>query len=126
MKEKSGSTIALGNLIVSDAQPPTVKTFGLRALPPGVAPTNVTLDAALRKRVIEGVNADLAEFYIDAGVARQMEDALGRVHTKRRASTMSANERKPRKRTSSFSNREKIRRKPLSLRNSRSISFRFL
>src|SRR5579863_10370104 len=51
---------------------------------------------------------------------------LGRVHTKRKASTMSANEKKPRKRTSSFSNREKIRRKPLSLRNSRSISFRFL
>ena len=56
-----------------------------------------------------------------AGVA-----VLGRVHTTRRASTMSANERKPRKRTSSFSNREKIRRKPLSLRNSRSISLRFL
>jgi len=51
---------------------------------------------------------------------------LGRVHTTRSASTMRANERKPRKRTSSFSKREKMRRKPLSLRNRRSISLRFL
>jgi imidazolonepropionase-like amidohydrolase len=51
---------------------------------------------------------------------------LGRVHTTRRASTMSAKERNARKTTSSFSKREKIRRKPLSLRNSRSISLRFL
>ncbi len=43
-----------------------------------------------------------------------------------RASTMSAKLRKPMKRTSSFSKREKILRKPLSLRNSRSISLRFL
>jgi DNase/tRNase domain of colicin-like bacteriocin len=51
---------------------------------------------------------------------------LGRVHTNRSASTMSAKDRNPRKRTSSFSKREKMRRKPLSLRNSRSISLRFL
>lgn len=43
-----------------------------------------------------------------------------------RASTMRAKFRKPMKSTSSFSKREKILRKPLSLRNSRSISLRFL
>ncbi len=43
-----------------------------------------------------------------------------------RASTMSAKLRKPMKSTSSFSNLEKILRKPLSLRNNRSISLRFL
>ncbi len=37
-----------------------------------------------------------------------------------------ANERKPRRRASSFLKREKMRRKPLSLRNSGSISLRFL
>ncbi len=42
------------------------------------------------------------------------------------ASTMRAKLRKPMKSTSSFSNLEKILRKPLSLRNSRSISLRFL
>ena len=51
---------------------------------------------------------------------------LGPVHTNRSASTMSAKHRKARNKTSSFSNREKMRRKPLSLRKSRSISLRFL
>jgi hypothetical protein len=76
VKEKGGSTTALGNLLVKDGQPPTVETFGLRALPPGIVPVSVTLDAALRKRVIDGIDSNLAEFYIDAGVAQQMQDAL--------------------------------------------------
>ena len=41
-------------------------------------------------------------------------------------STMSANERNPRKSASSFSKREKIRRKPLNRRKRPSISLRFL
>jgi hypothetical protein len=53
VKEKGGDATALGNLLVKDGQPPTVETFGLRALPPGVVPVNVMVDAALRKRVIE-------------------------------------------------------------------------
>ncbi len=76
VKEKGGSTTALGNLLVKDGQPPKVETFGLRALPPGVTPVNVTLDAALRKRVIDGVDADLAEFYVDAKLAKQMQEAV--------------------------------------------------
>lgn len=76
VKEKGGSTTALGNLLVKDGQPPTVETFGLRALPPGVVPVNVALDAALRKRVIDGINSNLAEFYIDPGLAKQMQEAL--------------------------------------------------
>lgn len=76
VREKGGSTAALGNLAVKDGQPPTVETFSIRALPPGVAPVNVTLDAALRKQVIAGVNADLAEYYVDSAVAKQMQDAL--------------------------------------------------
>src|ERR1700683_3710955 len=76
VKEKGGPTTALGNLLVKDGQPPTVATFGLRALPPGVALVNVNLDAALRKQVIDGIGADLTEFYIDASLAAQMKDAL--------------------------------------------------
>lgn len=76
VKEKSGQTTALGNLLVKDGQPPTVATFALRALPPGVVLENVTLDAARRKKVIDGVNADLKEFYIEPAVAQQMADAL--------------------------------------------------
>ncbi len=76
VKEKGGPTTALGNLLVKAGQPPTVATFALRALPPGVALANVTLDAALRKQVIDGIGADLTEFYIDAPLAAQMKDAL--------------------------------------------------
>jgi hypothetical protein len=78
VKEKGGDTTALGNLVVvvKDGQPPTVATFGLRALPPGATPVNVALDAALRKRVIDGVGDMLTEFYIDAELARQMASAL--------------------------------------------------
>jgi retinol-binding protein 3 len=76
VKEKDGPTIALGNLLVKDGQPPTVATFGLRALPPGATPVNVTLDAAMRHKVIAGINSDLTEFYIEPTVARQMEDAV--------------------------------------------------
>ncbi len=76
VKEKGGPTTALGNLLVKEGQPPTVATFGLRALPPGVALVNVNLDAALRKQVIDGIGTDLIEFYIDAPLAAQMKDAL--------------------------------------------------
>jgi hypothetical protein len=76
VKEKGGPTTALGNLLVKDGQPPTVGTFGLRALPPGAKLENVTVDAAERKKVIDGVDADLKEFYVEAAVAQQMTDAL--------------------------------------------------
>jgi transposase InsO family protein len=56
----------------------------------------------------------------------ELDELLGCVHTIRSASTMSAKQRNARKTTSSFSKREKIRRKPFSLRKSRSISLRFL
>jgi hypothetical protein len=76
VKEKDGPTTALGNLLVKDGNPPTVATFGLRAIPPGVKLENVALDAALRKKVIDGVDADLEKFYIDPPVAEKMEQAL--------------------------------------------------
>lgn len=76
VKEKGGSTTAIGNFVVKPGQPPSVEVFGLRALPPGVQPVNVIVDAALRKRVIDGLNTDLGEFYVDALLAKQMQDAL--------------------------------------------------
>jgi retinol-binding protein 3 len=76
VKEKGGPTTALGNLLVKDGQPPTVVTFGVSALPPGAVVENVTLDAAERKRVIDGVGDSLKEFYIDAPLAQQMADGL--------------------------------------------------
>jgi hypothetical protein len=76
VKEKGGTTTALGNLLVKDGQPPTVVTFGVRALPPGAVVENVRIDAAERKKVIDGVNENLKEFYIDAALAQQMADAV--------------------------------------------------
>jgi hypothetical protein len=74
--EKGGSTTALGNFLVKDGHPPTVGTFGLRALPPGAVLENVTLDAAERKKVIDGVETNLKEYYIEPALAQQMADAL--------------------------------------------------
>jgi hypothetical protein len=76
VKEKSGPTTALGNLLVKDGQPPKVESFGLRAIPPGVEPVEVKVDAALRKRVIDGIDSELREYYIDPEVAKQMAQAL--------------------------------------------------
>lgn len=72
VKEKVGPTNALGNLMVKDGQPPTVELFNLHVLPPDVAIENVTLDAMLRKRVMDGVAENLIEFYIDADLAKRM------------------------------------------------------
>jgi hypothetical protein len=76
VKEKNSPTTAMGNLLVKPGPPPTVDTFGLRATPPGAAPANVILDAALRKSVIDGIDTNLADYYIDAALAKQMADAL--------------------------------------------------
>jgi hypothetical protein len=76
VKEKGGSTTALGNFLVKEGHPPTVGTFGLRALPPGAVLENVTLDAAERKKVIDGVETNLKEYYIEPSLAQQMADAV--------------------------------------------------
>jgi hypothetical protein len=36
----------------------------------------ITLDPALRKRIIDGINTNLGEFYIDAALASQMQTIL--------------------------------------------------
>jgi hypothetical protein len=76
VREKNSSTTALGNLVVKDGNPPMVETFGLRAIPPGVTPVNVTLDAGMRAKVIAGIDEDLAKYYIDPAVAKKMQEAI--------------------------------------------------
>jgi hypothetical protein len=70
VKENGGPTNALGNLLVKDGQPPTVSTFGLRALPLGAVLENVTVDAAMRKKLIDGVATQLNEYYVDPVLAQ--------------------------------------------------------
>ena len=76
VKEKNSDTTGIGDLLVKDGNPSTAVSFGLRALPPGATPQNVVLDAAFRKRVIDGIESDLTEYYVDPGVAAKMNEAL--------------------------------------------------
>jgi len=76
VKGRSDGITALGSLILNDSQPPKVANLSVRALPPGVKPENVVVDSDLRKRVIDGVNADLDKYYIDAAAAGKMRDSL--------------------------------------------------
>ena len=78
VKEKASPTTAIGKIDVSDADPAVVTSFGLRAIPPGMtaADMNIKIDAATRARVIDGVVANLNEFYVYPESAKKMEEAL--------------------------------------------------
>jgi retinol-binding protein 3 len=76
VKEKNSDTHAVGTLAVKDGQPPTVESFNLRAIPPGVTPVNFTLDSAMRQKTIDGVTAALTEYYVDADLAAKMNAAV--------------------------------------------------
>ena len=95
---------------------PSAEVVAYPDLPPPALPASVE---AWRDAVVR-VSVERA-----SGRPRDQQ-GLGRVHTKRSASKMSANEMNPRKITSSFSKREKMRRNPFNRRNSLSISLRLL
>lgn len=76
VKEKNSETRAIGSITVKNGEPPTVESFGLRALPPGVEPVNVILDAQIRKQTVDGVASALTEFYVDPELAQKMSEAI--------------------------------------------------
>ena len=76
VKEKAGSTTAIGKLDVKDSEPAEVVSFGIRAVPPGVTDADFKIDAAARQRVIEGASAMLNEFYVFPDTAKKMEEAV--------------------------------------------------
>lgn len=76
VKEKGSDETSLGDMVVTDGKPPTVSTFALRGLPTGVKVENVTIDAGLRQRVIEGVKTNLTDFYVESAIASKMVDAV--------------------------------------------------
>ena len=76
VKEKASTTVAFGSLQLKTTQPATVENLSLRAVPAGVAVENVKLDAAERQRVIDGVAAKLAEYYVYPEIAQKMNDAM--------------------------------------------------
>jgi hypothetical protein len=76
VKEKTGSTIAIGSIQLKDAQSGVVEGFNLRAIPPGAVIENVKVDSAERQRVIDGVAKNLKESYVYPDLAQKMEDAI--------------------------------------------------
>src|SRR5205823_3944951 len=76
VKEKSGSTIAMGSIQLKDAQSGLVEGFNLRAIPPGTVVENVRVDSAERQRVIDGIAKNLKESYVYPNLAEKMEDAI--------------------------------------------------
>ncbi|MGD0891405.1 MAG: S41 family peptidase [Terracidiphilus sp.] len=81
VKEKASTTVAIGNLILTSAEPHKVENFGLRAIPPGGVVEDVKLDAAARKRVIDGIADDITEYYVYPEIGQKMIDAV-RAHLK--------------------------------------------
>ena len=77
VKERASSTLAVGVLKLRDGPPTTVDTFTLRAIPPGAEVEDVVLDVQGRRRVINGADAILKEFYVFPDMAQKMSDALG-------------------------------------------------
>jgi hypothetical protein len=76
VKEKAGTTTAIGRLDVKDADLAEVVSFGIRALPPGVTDADFKIDGAARQRAIDGAAAMLNEFYVFPETAKKMEEAI--------------------------------------------------
>jgi len=78
VKGRGDDTTAFGKLEVKDGDPAQVASFGLRAIPPGTAVSDLTfkIDAATRTRVIDGAIAQLNEFYVFPETAKKMGDAI--------------------------------------------------
>jgi hypothetical protein len=76
VKEKASSTVGIGSIQVKDAQSGAVESFSLRAIPPGAVVEKVNLDAAERKRVIDGVTQNLKESYVYPDLAQEMEEMI--------------------------------------------------
>ncbi|MBO0859350.1 MAG: S41 family peptidase [Chloracidobacterium sp.] len=78
VKEKASPVNAVGKIKLSDADPPVVVSFSLRAIPTGLtaADMNMKIDAATRARVIDGAVAKLNEFYVYPETAKKMVDAV--------------------------------------------------
>jgi len=76
VKEKKHPGAGKGGMQVTNAEPHTVESFGVRALSPDVVRENIKLDAAARQRVIDGVVSNLKEFYVYPEAAQKMEDDI--------------------------------------------------
>lgn len=86
VKEKTGTTKAVGWIKVKAGEPAEITFFDVLAIPPNLtaADVNVSIDAAARTRVIDGAIAKLTESYVYPETAKKMVQAL-RDHQKQGA-----------------------------------------
>ena len=73
VKGRSDNITAFGSMKLNSIDPPKVKRFSIRALPPGVTVENVAMDAALRQKTIEAISKRLTEYYVYPDVAAKIE-----------------------------------------------------
>jgi len=72
VREKASPTQAIGVMEVKDAERAVIANFSLLAVSPGARFEKVTLDAAARRRVIDGAATLLGEFYVFPDAATKM------------------------------------------------------
>jgi hypothetical protein len=75
-KGRSNNVTGFASLKLGSIDPPKVKSFSIRALPPGAELDNITLDAAVRQKTIESVSARLTDYYVYPDVAAKMIEAV--------------------------------------------------
>jgi hypothetical protein len=76
VKEKNSPRVGIGGMQVTNAEPHTVESFGVRANPLKGVIEHIKLDAAARQRVIDGVASNLKEFYVYPEAAQKIEDDI--------------------------------------------------
>jgi hypothetical protein len=78
VKERNSDTVAIGKMEVKPGEPAKVTSFGLRAVPPGTKPEDLSfkIDAATRAKVIDGAVAALNDTYVFPETAKKMEEAV--------------------------------------------------
>lgn len=78
IKEHKSDNRGVATLDVKAGDPAVVVDMEMRLIPPGlsISDLNVTLDAAMKARVIDGALAKLNEFYVSPELAKQMENAI--------------------------------------------------
>jgi len=76
VKEKAGSNEAIGRIQVSATEPPLITELGLFPIPPGAKYQELTLDAAMRARVLDDVTSTIEASYVFPDTAKKMAALL--------------------------------------------------
>jgi hypothetical protein len=76
VRGKSDHLEAYGNLQLTGASPPKVKSLLIRLIPPGATIENITLDEQLRQSTIAAIGKFLMDYYVYADVAQKMTQTM--------------------------------------------------